>query len=108
MPRKHVLPWLLRFNDWELLRRSPVPVLLVKRAQPWRKPGVLAAIDPLHSFAKPARLDGEIMACGADGGRRARRQAAPGACLPGRAAACRTAQPGFGGTGHHAGAAGHA
>ena len=27
--RRHVLPWLLRFNDWELLRRSPLPVLLV-------------------------------------------------------------------------------
>lgn len=59
---RHVLPWLLRFNDWELLRRSPVPVLLIKRPQPWRKAGVLAAIDPSHSFAKPAKLDGEILA----------------------------------------------
>src|SRR5690242_15320874 len=25
---RHVMPWLLRFNDWELLRRSSVPVLL--------------------------------------------------------------------------------
>lgn len=59
--RRHVLPWLLRFNDWELLRRSPLPVLLVKRPQPWRKPAVLAAIDPSHGFAKPARLDGQIL-----------------------------------------------
>jgi universal stress protein E len=59
---RHVLPWLLRFNDWELLRRSPVPVLLVKRPQAYRKPAVLAAIDPSHSFAKPAKLDGEILA----------------------------------------------
>ena len=28
--RKHIAPWVLRFNDWELLRRSPLPVLLVK------------------------------------------------------------------------------
>lgn len=59
--RRHVLPWLLRFNDWELLRRSPLPVLLVKRAQQWRRPAVLAAIDPSHSFAKPARLDSQIL-----------------------------------------------
>jgi universal stress protein E len=59
---RHVLPWLLRFNDWELLRRSPVPVLLIKRSAAYRKPAVLAAIDPSHSFAKPAKLDGEILA----------------------------------------------
>lgn len=59
--RRHVLPWLLRFNDWELLRRSPVPVLLVKQAKPWRAPAVLAAIDPSHGFAKPARLDAQIL-----------------------------------------------
>jgi universal stress protein E len=62
---KHVLPWLLRFNDWELLRRSAVPVLLIKNPRPWRKPAVLAAIDPSHTFAKPARLDGEIMSTAA-------------------------------------------
>ncbi|MET0280647.1 MAG: universal stress protein [Steroidobacteraceae bacterium] len=58
---RHVLPWLLRFNDWELLRRSPVPVLLLKRAGSWRKPAVLAAIDPSHGFAKPAKLDHGIL-----------------------------------------------
>ncbi len=58
---RHVLPWLLRFNDWELLRRSAIPVLLVKRTQAWRKPAVMAAIDPSHSFAKPARLDADIL-----------------------------------------------
>jgi universal stress protein E len=84
---KHVLPWLLRFNDWELLRRSPVPVLLVKRPKPWRRPAVLAAIDPLHSFAKPARLDGEIMeaaqmAASALGGKLHLTHAFPGALLP--------------------------
>jgi universal stress protein E len=58
---KRVMPWLLRFNDWELLRRSPVPVLLVKRRVPWRKSTVLAAIDPQHTFAKPAKLDAAIL-----------------------------------------------
>lgn len=60
--KKHMLPWLLRFNDWELLRRSPVPVLLIKRPQAWHRPPVLAAIDPSHGFARPARLDDEILA----------------------------------------------
>jgi universal stress protein E len=59
--KRHVMPWLLRFNDWELLRRSPVPVLLVKSSRPWRKPAVLAAIDPLHTFATPAGLDDDII-----------------------------------------------
>jgi universal stress protein E len=58
---RHIMPWLLRFNDWELLRRSPVPVLLVKNSRPWRKPAVLAAIDPSHSFAKPAGLENDII-----------------------------------------------
>jgi universal stress protein E len=58
---RRLLPWLLRFNDWELIRRSPLPVLLIKRNTPWRKSAVLAAIDPLHSFAKPAKLDANIL-----------------------------------------------
>lgn len=58
---KRVMPWLLRFNDWELIRRSAVPVLLVKRTTPWRKATVLAAIDPQHTFAKPAKLDAAIL-----------------------------------------------
>jgi universal stress protein E len=63
--KKHVAPWLLRFNDWELLRRSPIPVLLVKSGRPWKSPAVLAAIDPGHGFAKPARLDAAILEAGA-------------------------------------------
>ena len=58
---KHVAPWLLRFTDWELLRLSPVPVLLVKSPRPYRRPVILAAVDPTHAFAKPARLDDEIL-----------------------------------------------
>jgi universal stress protein E len=59
--KRHVLPWLLRFNDWELLRRSPMPVLLVKRAQAWQRPVIMAAIDPSHMYAKPSKLDLDIL-----------------------------------------------
>jgi universal stress protein E len=84
---QHMLPWLLRFNDWELLRRSPVPVLLVKRTQPYKNPTVLAAIDPSHGFAKPARLDSQIIETGevlgaALGGKLHVVHAWPGAMLP--------------------------
>jgi universal stress protein E len=61
---RHLLPSLLRFNDWELLRRSPVPVLLIKRGGTWHRPAVLASIDPSHGYAKPAKLDAAIMAAG--------------------------------------------
>ena len=55
------LPWLLHLTDWELLRLSPVPVLLVKSSRAYRRPVVLAALDPGHAFAKSARLDEEIL-----------------------------------------------
>ena len=58
-------PWLLHLTDWELLRTSPLPVLLVKSRRAWRSPAVLSAIDPVHAFAKPAALDGEILKAGA-------------------------------------------
>lgn len=58
---RHVAPWLLRFTDWELLRLSTVPVLLVKSPRAYRRPVVLAAVDPSHAFAKPSRLDDEIL-----------------------------------------------
>jgi universal stress protein E len=51
----------LRHTDWELVRHSPVPLLLVKSDRLRAKAVVLAAIDPLHANAKPARLDGEIL-----------------------------------------------
>lgn len=61
----HVAPWILRYTDWELLRQSPVPVLLVKKAGQYKSPRVLAAIDPAHTFAKTGRLDEEILRLGA-------------------------------------------
>jgi universal stress protein E len=54
-------PWLLHLTDWELLRTSPVPVLLVKSGATWEELNVLAAIDPSHRFAKPAKLDARIL-----------------------------------------------
>jgi len=53
--------WPLRLTDWDLLRYSAVPVLLVKSRQPYRHPVVLAAVDPAHAFAKTAKLDQEIV-----------------------------------------------
>jgi len=63
---RRVAPWLLHLTDWELLRHSPLPVLLVKSSRPYRRPVVLAAIDPAHAFSKPARLDDEILRNSAD------------------------------------------
>jgi len=62
---RHRAPLLLRLTDWELLRHSPVPVLLVKNPRPYRKPVVLAAVDPQHTYAKPSRLDDIILGAGA-------------------------------------------
>jgi universal stress protein E len=56
---------LLHLTDWELLRLSPVPVLLVKRAAPYRRPVILAAVDPDHSYGKPAQLDADILGAAA-------------------------------------------
>jgi universal stress protein E len=61
---RHRLPWLLRLTDWELVRSSPVPVLLVKNPHPYRRPAILAAIDPTHAHEKPLQLDKEILQVG--------------------------------------------
>ena len=61
---RHAAPWLLRFTDWELLRNSPNPVLIVKSHRPYKSPKLLAAIDPSHAFAKPAKLDEQILRLG--------------------------------------------
>jgi universal stress protein E len=51
----------LRHTDWELVRHSPVPLLLVKSDRQPSRAVVLAAIDPLHANSKPARLDAQIL-----------------------------------------------
>jgi universal stress protein E len=58
---RRVAPLFLHLTDWELLRFSPVPVLLVKNRKPYSRPVVLAAVDPTHANAKPTRLDEEIL-----------------------------------------------
>jgi universal stress protein E len=62
---RHIAPGMLRLADWELLRLAALPVLLVKRSRPYHRPIVLAALDPGHAFAKPARLDAELLRMGA-------------------------------------------
>jgi universal stress protein E len=59
---RHTVAGLLHLTDWELLRLSPVPVLLVKTSGAYRHPVVLAALDPGHTFSKPAKLDQRILA----------------------------------------------
>jgi universal stress protein E len=63
---RRVAPWLLHLTDWELLQLSPLPVLLVKSARPYRRPVILAAIDPTHAFSKPTRLDERILQSSAE------------------------------------------
>jgi universal stress protein E len=58
---RHTIAGLLHLTDWELLRLSPVPVLLVKTRGSYRNPAVLAALDPGHTFSKPAKLDQRIL-----------------------------------------------
>jgi universal stress protein E len=48
-------------TDWQLIRLCPVPLLFVKQSRAWGKARVLAAVDPMHANAKPARLDHRIL-----------------------------------------------
>jgi universal stress protein E len=59
---RHAVAGLLHLTDWELLRLSPVPVLLVKTPGAYRRPVILAAVDPGHAYSKPAKLDSRILA----------------------------------------------
>ncbi len=61
---RHIAPWLLQLTDWELIRLSPIPLLLVKNSRPYRHPAVLVAIDPTRAFSKPLQLDKVILNLG--------------------------------------------
>lgn len=61
---RHAAAGLLQLTDWELIKISPVPVLLVKSTRPYRHPHVLAAIDPSHRHAKSWQLDDSILHLG--------------------------------------------
>jgi universal stress protein E len=54
--------WSMQLTDWELLRATELPVLLVRNGRHYRRPVILAAVDPAHAHAKPARLDADIFA----------------------------------------------
>ena len=58
---RRIAPLLLHLTDWELLKHSPVPVLLVKNRKRYERPVLLAAVDPTHANAKPTQLDDEIL-----------------------------------------------
>jgi universal stress protein E len=53
------------YTDWELLRASPLPVLLTRARRATQRHKVLAAVDPRHSNAKPAGLDRQILSIAA-------------------------------------------
>jgi universal stress protein E len=55
---------LLRNTDWELIRHCPAPLLLVKSRREYRRPVILAAVDPFHAHSKPAGLDTRLLAAG--------------------------------------------
>jgi universal stress protein E len=55
---------LLANTDWELIRHCPCPVLIAKTGRAWRRPAVVAAIDPFHAHEKPAALDRQILQVG--------------------------------------------
>jgi universal stress protein E len=62
---RHPARWLLAYTDWELLRLSPLPVLLVKNRRLYHRPRVMAAVDPSQAFAKPGNLDKQSLRAGA-------------------------------------------
>lgn len=53
----------LLFNNtsWQLIRRCPVPLWLVREGE-WQGKRVAAALDPVHSADKPAALDHKLIA----------------------------------------------
>lgn len=58
---KHTAAALMQLTDWELVKISPIPVLLVKEPRPYRHPAILAAVDPSHRFGKTLELDRSIL-----------------------------------------------
>jgi universal stress protein E len=57
---------LLAQTDFELIRLCHVPLLIVKGHRVWRRPVILAALDPFHRHDKPADLDARIVAVAGD------------------------------------------
>jgi universal stress protein E len=58
----HMARSVLQSTEWDLVRRSPVPVLITSAdTRAYHHPIVLAAVDPARAHAKPAALDREIL-----------------------------------------------
>lgn len=57
----HRLPTLLGYTDWELLRASPTPVLLIKNSRYRTGAAVLAAIDPQRVAPGATTLERRIL-----------------------------------------------
>jgi universal stress protein E len=53
--------WLLANTDWELIRNCAMPIWFVKTPRLPKTLQVIAAVDPLHTHAKPAALDDRIV-----------------------------------------------
>jgi universal stress protein E len=51
----------LTHEDWELVRYSPVPLLLVKERHWEDAPRILVAVDPYHINDKPAALENKMI-----------------------------------------------
>lgn len=51
-------------TDWQLIRKLGRPLWFVKPVEWKEKSVVVAAVDPIHSHDKTARLDRAIVACG--------------------------------------------
>jgi universal stress protein E len=48
-------------TDWQLIRKCPYPLWLVKARDFREKPVIIAAVDPTHEHDKPAALDQKIV-----------------------------------------------
>lgn len=52
---------MLSYDDWQIIRLCPTPLMLVKNT-PWKKePTIMAAVDPQHARHKPSGLDHKIL-----------------------------------------------
>lgn len=52
-------------TDWELIRTCEIPLLIVRQSGEYKRPTIVAALDPSHQNAKPAALDRRLVAAGA-------------------------------------------
>ena len=75
---------LLTNVDWLLIRKCPVPLLLVKDRKLAAEPVVLAAVDPTNEHDKPAALDERIYTFAAELARTDRWGHSPKSWRPGQ------------------------